>query len=199
MVDLNVDELYAKQLSPIDVSNALSLQNLILPAGTAKIAETEYQIRVNSSPLLLADLNNLPIKTVNGATVYIKDVAQVHDGFNVQGNIVRSNGSRGVLLTITRNGKASTLDIVNAVKATLPRILSTVPPELKVTPLADQSVFVRAAIDGVEREALIAAGLTGLMILLFLGSWREHADCLHFDSALDFDFALDSESVGRND
>ncbi len=172
MVDLNLDELYAKQLAPIDVSNALTLQNSILPAGTAKLGETEYQIRVNSSPLKLDELNNLPVKTVNGATVYVKDVAQVHDGFNVQGNIVRSNGARGVLLTITRNGKASTLDIVNAVKAALPRILSTVPPELKVVPLADQSVFVRAAIDGVERETLIAAALTGLMILLFLGSWR---------------------------
>ncbi len=172
MVDLNLDELYAKQLSPIDVSNALTLQNSILPAGTAKLGETEYQIRVNSSPLKLDELNNLPVKTVNGTTVYVKDVAQVHDGFNVQNNIVRSNSARGVLLTITRNGKASTLDIVNAVKAALPRILSTVPPELKVVPLADQSVFVRAAIDGVERETLIAAGLTGLMILLFLGSWR---------------------------
>ena len=172
MVDLNLDELYAKQLSPIDVSNALTLQNLILPAGTAKIAETEYQIRVNSSPLQLEELNNLPVKTVNGATVYIKDIAQVRDGFSVQGNIVRSNGSRGILLTVTRNGKASTLDIVDQVKAALPRILSTVPPELKVVPLADQSVFVRASITGVEREALIAAGLTGLMILLFLGSWR---------------------------
>jgi multidrug efflux pump subunit AcrB len=172
MVDLNLDELYAKQLSPADVSNALTLQNIILPAGTAKLAETEYQIRVNSSPLKLDELNNLPVKTVNGTTVYIKDVAQVHDGFTVQGNIVRSNSARGVLLTITRNGKASTLDIVNAVKAALPRILSTVPPELKVVPLADQSVFVRASIDGVEREALIAAALTGLMILLFLGSWR---------------------------
>jgi len=172
MVDLNLDELYAKQLSPIDVSNALSLQNLILPAGTAKIGETEYQVRVNSSPLLLNELNDLPIKTVNGTPIYMKDVAQVKDGFNVQGNIVRSNGSRGVLITVTRNGKASTLDIVNAVKAALPRILSTVSTELHVMPLADQSVFVRASIDGVEREALIAASLTGLMILLFLGSWR---------------------------
>ncbi len=172
MVDLNLDELYAKQLSPIDISNAITAQNLILPAGTAKFGETEYQVRVNSSPLELDELNNLPIKTVNGAAVYIRDVAQVKDGFAVQGNIVRSNGSRGVLLTVTRNGRASTLDIVNQVKAALPRILATVPPELKVTPLADQSVFVRAAIDGVEREALIAAGLTGLMILLFLGSWR---------------------------
>jgi len=172
MVDLNLEELYAKQLSPIDVSNALNLQNLILPAGTAKLAETEYQVRVNSSPTELKDLNDLPIKTVNGATVYIKDVAQVRDGFQVQNNIVRTNGTRGVLITVTRNGKASTLSIVNAVKAVLPRILANVPPELKVTALADQSVFVRASIQGVLREALIAAGLTGLMILLFLGSWR---------------------------
>jgi multidrug efflux pump subunit AcrB len=172
MVDLNLDELYAKQLSPIDVSNALNLQNLILPAGTAKLANTEYQVQVNSSPLQLKDLNDLPIKTVNGATVYIKDVAQVRDGFNVQNNIVRTNGSRGVLITVTRNGKASTLAIVNAVKSALPRILANVPPELKVTALADQSIFVRASIEGVLREALIAAGLTGLMILLFLGSWR---------------------------
>jgi multidrug efflux pump subunit AcrB len=172
MVDLNLDDLYAKQLSPIDVSNALSLQNLILPAGTVKLAGTEYLVRVNSSPVLLDELNSLPIKTVNGATVYIRDVAQVHDGFNVQNNIVRMNGSRGVLLTITRNGKASTLAIVQAVKDALPRILASLPRELKVVALADQSVFVRATIGGVEREALIAAALTGLMILLFLGSWR---------------------------
>jgi multidrug efflux pump subunit AcrB len=172
MVDLNLDELYAKQLSPIDVSNALTLQNLILPTGTAKLAETEYHIKVNSSPLVLDELNNLPIKTVNGAPVYIKDVAQVRDGFSVQNNIVRTNGNRGVLMTVTRTGNASTLDIVNGVKKALPKILSTVTPELKLTTLADQSIFVRASIQGVEREALIAAGLTGMMILLFLGSWR---------------------------
>src|SRR5579862_1436038 len=172
MVDLNPDLLYANQLSPIDVSNALNLQNLIIPAGTAKMAKTEYQVRVNSSPEILADLNDMPIKTVNGATVRIKDVAQVRDGFQVQNNIVRTNGTRGVLITITRNGQASTLSIVNAVKAQLPRILANVTPELKVTALADQSVFVLASIKGVLREALIAAGLTGLMILLFLGSWR---------------------------
>ena len=172
MVDLDQDELYARQLSPIDISNALNLQNLILPAGTAKMAKTEYQVRVNSSPVAMADLNLLPIKTVNGATVFMKDVAQVRDGFSPQNNIVRTNGSRGVLITITRSGKASTLSIVNAVKAALPRILANVPPELKVTALADQSVFVRGAIEGVVREAAIAAVLTGLMILLFLGSWR---------------------------
>jgi multidrug efflux pump subunit AcrB len=172
MVDLNLDELYAKQLSPIDISNALNAQNLILPAGTAKLAKTEYQIRVNSSPVVLDELNNLPIKTVNGATIYMKDVAQIRDGFSVQNNIVRTNGSRGVLITITRNGKASTLAIVNAVKAALPRILANVTPELKVVALADQSIFVRASIRSVLREALIAAALTGLMILLFLGSLR---------------------------
>jgi len=172
MVDLNLDELYAKQLSPIDVSNALTLQNLILPTGTAKLAETEYHIKVNSSPLVLNELNNLPIKTVNGAPVYIKDVAQVRDGFSVQNNIVRTNGSRGVLMTVTRTGKASTLDIVNGVQSELKTILKSLPPELNVTTLADQSIFVRSSITGVEREALIAAGLTGMMILLFLGSWR---------------------------
>src|ERR1700694_5791436 len=135
MVDLNLDDLYAKQLAPIDVSNTLTLQNLILPAGTAKLGGTEYQIKVNSSPLILDELNNLPIKTVNGATVYIKDVAQVRDGFSVQNNIVRTNGARGVLMSVTRTGKASTLTIVNAVKAALPRILSTLPPELNVVTL----------------------------------------------------------------
>jgi multidrug efflux pump subunit AcrB len=172
MVDLNLDELYARQLSPLDVSNALTLQNLILPTGTVKLAKTEYLVRLNSSPISLSDLNDLPIKTVNGATVYIKDVAQVHDGFSVQKNIVRTNGSRGVLMTITRNGNASTLAIVDAVKAALPKILANVPRELKVVTLGDQSIFVRASIQGVVREALIAAGLTGAMILLFLGSWR---------------------------
>jgi multidrug efflux pump subunit AcrB len=172
MVDLNLDELYAKQLSPNDVSVALNQQNLILPTGTAKLAGTEYHIKVNSSPLLLDDLNNLPIRTVNGAPVYMKDVAQVRDGFSVQNNIVRTNGSRGVLMTVTRTGKASTLDIVNGVQGELKKILTTLPPGLNVTTLADQSIFVRASIQGVEREALIAAALTGMMILLFLGSWR---------------------------
>jgi multidrug efflux pump subunit AcrB len=171
-VDLNLDELYAKQLSPIDISNALNLQNLILPAGTAKFAQTEYQIKVNSSLDRIDEFNNLPIKTVNGATVYMKDVAQVHDGFQPQTSIVRTNGSRGVLMTISRIGQASTLSLVDSVKATLPKILATLPRELNVVTLGDQSLFVRAAIQGVLKEAVIAAGLTGLMILLFLGSWR---------------------------
>ncbi len=172
MVDLNLHELYAKQLSPIDVSNALNLQNLILPAGTAKFAQTEYPVRLNSSPSVVSEFNDLPIKTVNGATIYMKDVATVHDGFSPQQNIVRTNGSRGVLLTVTRNGKASTLAIVNAVKNAMPKVMSTVTQDLKLSIFGDQSVFVRASVEGVLRETLIAAFLTGTVILLFLGSWR---------------------------
>src|SRR6202522_454414 len=172
VVDLDPNALYAKQLSPIDVSNAFSQQNLIVPAGTIKVGDTEYAVRLNSSPEILSDLNNLPVKTVNGATVYLKDVATVRDGFSVQTNIVRTNGTRGVLLTILRNGQASTLDIVNKVKAALPRIEAAPPPALKISQLFDQSVFVAAAISGVVKEAAAAALLTGLMILLFLGSWR---------------------------
>jgi multidrug efflux pump subunit AcrB len=172
VVDLDPSALYAKQLSAIDVSNAFVQQNLIVPAGTVKVGDTEYAVRVNSSPELIGDMNNLPVKTVNGATVYLKDVATVRDGFSVQQNIVRTNGTRGALLTILRNGQASTLDIVNKVKAQLPRIEAAMPPSLKVRQLFDQSLFVRASINGVVREATIAALLTGLMILLFLGSWR---------------------------
>jgi multidrug efflux pump subunit AcrB len=172
MVDLNLDDLYAKQLSPIDVSNALNLQNLIVPAGTTKFAGTEYPVRLNSSVRAVDDFNNLPIKTVNGATVYMKDVATVHDGFVPQTSIVRTNGSRGVLLTVTRNGRASTLSVVTAVKSALPKILTTVTEDLKLSVFGDQSLFVRSAIGGVVRETLIAAVLTGGVILLFLGSWR---------------------------
>jgi multidrug efflux pump subunit AcrB len=150
----------------------VNLQSLILPAGTVKIADREYQVRLNSSPEVLAEMNNLPVKTVNGATIYLKDVATVHDGFSVQTNIVRTNGTRGALLTVMRNGQASTLDIVNQVKAALPKIFAGMPPELKVRQLFDQSLFVRASINGVLRESISAAILTGLMILMFLGSWR---------------------------
>src|SRR5579883_1684205 len=167
MVDLNLDELYAKQLAPIDVSNALTLQNLILPAGTAKFSSVEYPVHLNSSPLAIAEFNDLPIKTVNGATIYMKDVATVHDGFTPQQNIVRTNGSRGVLLTVTRNGNASTLAIVNAVKNELPRIMGTLTQDLKLSVFGDQSLFVRAAVAGVVRKTLIAALLTGIVILLF--------------------------------
>ena len=172
MIDLNPDELYAKHLSPLDISNALTLQNLILPAGTAKLGAIEYQVKVNSSPVTLDEMNNLPIKTVNGATVYMKDVAQVRDGYQVQTSIVRANGSKGALLTVLKSGNASTLTIVDRIKNALPKVLAGLPAALKVTPLFDQSMFVRAAIQGVAREAVIAAVLTGIMILLFLGSWR---------------------------
>jgi multidrug efflux pump subunit AcrB len=172
MVDLNPDQLYAKGLSAADVSATLGNQNLIFPAGTAKIGDKDYQVRLNSSPRILAEMNDMPLKVVNGATVYLKDVAQVRDGYSVQTSIVRTNGSRGALLTVLRNGKASTLAVVNNVKAALPKILAGLPRELNVRQLFDQSLFVRAAINGVVREAVIAAFLTGMMILLFLGSWR---------------------------
>jgi multidrug efflux pump subunit AcrB len=172
MVDLNPDQLTAKGLSASDVSSALGNQNLIFPAGTAKIGDKDYQIRTNSSPRVMAELNYMPLRVINGATVYLKDVAQVRDGYSVQTSIVRTNGTRGALLTVMRSGKASTLAVVNNVKAALPKILAGLPPALKVKQLFDQSIFVRAAINGVVREGVIAAMLTGLMILLFLGSWR---------------------------
>jgi multidrug efflux pump subunit AcrB len=172
MVDLNPDQLTAKGLSASDVSSALGNQNLIFPAGTAKIGDRDYQIRTNSSPRVLDELNYMPLRVVNGATVYLKDVAQVRDGYSVQSSIVRTNGTRGALLTVMRNGQASTLAVVNNVKAAMPKILAGLPPALKVRELFDQSLFVRAAINGVVREGVIAAMLTGLMILLFLGSWR---------------------------
>jgi CzcA family heavy metal efflux pump len=172
MIDLNPNLLQAKGLSPQDVLNALTNQNLILPAGTAKIDEFEYDVRVNASPRTVAELNTLPIKQVGSSTVYVQDVANVRDGFAPQTNIVRQDGHRGVLLSILKAGTASTISVVQGTRDLLPRIAQTLPPELKIQPLADQSVFVKAAISGVIREALIAACLTALMILLFLGSWR---------------------------
>jgi multidrug efflux pump subunit AcrB len=172
MVDIDPEALYSRQLSATDISNAINNQNLILPAGTAKIGSRDYFIQLNSSPTTVAAMNDLPVKTSNGATTFMKDVAQVHDGFAVQTNIVRQNGRRSTLLTVLKNGQASTLDIVNQVKAALPNILAGLPPGLQIAPLFDQSLFVRAAMNGVVREAGIAAVLTALMILLFLGSWR---------------------------
>lgn len=172
MIDLNPDLLQAKGLSPQDVLNALTNQNLVLPGGTAKIDEFEYDVRVNSSPRTVAELNTLPIKQVGNSTVYVQDVANVRDGFAPQTNIVRQDGHRGVLLSILKAGTASTISVVQGTRELLPRIAQTLPPELKIQPLADQSIFVKAAIGGVIREALIAACLTALMILLFLGSWR---------------------------
>jgi len=172
MVDLDPDKLASYGISPSDVSLAVNNENLILPAGTAKIGEQEYQVRLNSSTDTVAELNNLPIKTVNGATVYIKDVAHVRDGFLIQTNVVHADGKRGVLLPILKSGGHSTLQVVSDAKAALPAILPTLSKDLKVTPMFDQSLFVEAAVSNVVHEAIIAAGLTALMILIFLGSWR---------------------------
>jgi multidrug efflux pump subunit AcrB len=172
-VDLNPNALQSKGLSALDVVNAISLQNLILPSGTSKIGGKEYDVDVpNAAPQTIDELNRIPIKTIGGTTIYVKDVAWVRDGFPPQTNIVRVNGQRSVLLTIQKAGDASTLSVISRVKALLPQIASTVPPELKMDPLADQSIFVLGAISGVVREALIAACLTALMILIFLGNWR---------------------------
>jgi multidrug efflux pump subunit AcrB len=172
MVDLDLDALYARGLSPNDVSNAIITQNLIVPAGTAKIGPTENLVRLNSSPDTIDTFNDIPVKSINDVPVYIKDVAQVRDGYAVQTNVVRRDGRRAVLMTILKNEGASTLAVVNQVRQALPRIQATLPPELKLEFLFDQSVFVRAAVEGVLKEGAIAAGLTALMILLFLGSWR---------------------------
>ncbi len=171
-VDLNLPALKSKNLLPQDVVNAITAQNLVLPSGTTKIGPTEYDVLVDANPRLIDDLNHLPIKVVNGATIYISDVAQVHDGYTPQQNAVRQDGVRGALLTIMKAGNASTLDVVAGIKAILPKVMATVSPDLHVKEFADQSLFVRAAISGVLREGVIAAALTALMILLFLGSWR---------------------------
>ena len=171
-VDIDLAALKAKNLAPQDVVNAFNAQNFILPSGTAKIGETEYNVSLNSNPAVLAALNDLPVKTVNGSVIRVGDVAQVHDGYQPQQNVVRLDGVRGVLLTVLKSGAASTLSVVDGVKKAMPRILSGLPPELDVKEFADQSLFVRAAVNGVVKEGVIAALLTAVMILLFLGSWR---------------------------
>src|SRR5271170_326620 len=171
-VDLDTTALQSKGLSPNDVVNAINLQNLILPAGTAKIGTFEYEVDMNGAPQTVPELNDLPVKTVGTTTIYIHDVANVRDGFPPQTNIVRVNGQRSALMTILKSGDASTLDIISSVKALLPTIKASLPPALVINPLSDQSVFVKASILGVVREAIIAACLTGFMILIFLGSWR---------------------------
>ena len=171
-VDLDLARLYAKGVSPSDVSTAVNAQNVILPAGSAKLGTREYNVRLNSSPDIVDQINAMPIKQVDGAMVYIGDVAHVRDGAGVQTNIVRQNGKHGVYLTLLKTGHASSLAVVNQVKALLARLKPSLPRALDIQYLADQSIFVRASISGVVREALIAACLTALMILLFLGSWR---------------------------
>ena len=171
-VDLNTQALQSKGLGPSDVVDAIGNQNLILPGGTSKIGTLEYNVEINGSPRTVAELNNLPIRSLNGTTIYVRDVAHVRDGYPPQTNVVRSDGIRGALMSVLKSGNESTIDIVAGIRALLPTVLASLPPELKVTPVADQSVFVRASINGVLREALIAAGLTAFMILVFLGSWR---------------------------
>jgi multidrug efflux pump subunit AcrB len=172
MLNLDPKLLQSKGLAPADVLSAMAAQNVVLPGGTAKIGQDEYDIRINSSPVTLAGISNLPLRQVNGTTIYMHDVATVSDGSIPQTNIVRQDGHRGVLVTVLKSGNASTLSVVSGIRALLPRIASTVSPDLRMKPIGDQSIFVRASIDGVVREAVIAAMLTGLMILLFLGSWR---------------------------
>lgn len=171
-VDLNLPALQSKGLSPSDVVNAIAAQNLILPSGTIKIGQFEYQVATNSAPQTIQELNDLPIRSVNGAMVYIHDVAHVRDGFPPQTNIVRVDGQRASLLNILKTGNASTLDIVKGVRSKVGSLKSQLPAALKITPLGDQSIFVRASIEGVVHEGVIAACLTAIMILVFLGSWR---------------------------
>jgi multidrug efflux pump subunit AcrB len=172
MVDLDPDQLFARGLSAADVSAAVNAQNLILPAGTAKIGATDFNVKVNSSPEIVDAFNEIPVKTVNGAPVYLRDVAQVRDGYAVQTNVVRRDGKRAVLLPILKGEGASTLDVVARVREALPGIQAQMPPELKLEIMFDQSVFVREAVNGVLKEGAVAAGLTALLILVFLGSWR---------------------------
>jgi len=172
MVDIDSRALQAKRLSPLDVVNAINAQNLVLPTGTAKIGAFEYNVALNGSPATIAELNALPVRTTASGTIYIRDVAQVHDGFQPQTNIVRHDGQRAVLVNILKYGTASTLDIVERVKAQLPLMQAGLPPDLEIKTAVDQSIFVRAAVDGVVHEAILAGCLTAIMILLFLGSWR---------------------------
>jgi multidrug efflux pump subunit AcrB len=173
-ITINMDQnaMQSKGIAPGDILNAVSLQNVVMPSGTIKIGESEYDVRTNGTPRSVDQIGNLPIKQVPGTTVYLRDLSSVSDGFQVQTNIVRQDSHRGVLVTVLKSGNASTLDVVKGIRNLLPRVASIAPPNLRMVPLADQSIFVRAAVSGVIREAVIAAALTGLMILLFLGSWR---------------------------
>ncbi len=199
MVDIDPNALYAKHLSAADVSNALGAQNIILPAGTARVGNTEYVVRTNSSPTTIAALNDLPIRASQGAIVYIKDVAQVRNGYAVQTNIVRSNGHRSAFLTVLKNGQASTLDIVNKVREALPRVKADLPPALRITPLFDQSVFVRSSIKEVLREATHCGDSHRFDDLVIFGQLAQHTDRLYFDSVVDSDIALYFSGDGRND
>jgi multidrug efflux pump subunit AcrB len=172
MIDLNEGLIQSKGLAPQDVLNAVQQQNLIVPSGTAKIGSFEYDVRLNGSPRTVPELNELPVKVVGNSTIYLRDVANIRDGFSPQTNIVRQDGRRGALVSILKAGNASTISVVEGIRDLLPRVAQTLPPELKILPLADQSIFVRSSVNGVIREAVIAACLTAVMILLFLGNWK---------------------------
>src|ERR1700761_2259146 len=172
MINLDQNLMQSKHITSNDVLKAVNAQNLILPSGTAKIGDSELDVRLNSAPRSLAELSQIPVKQAGATTIYLRDVATVSDGSALQTNVVRQDGRRGVLLSILKAGNASTLDVVSGIRALLPRIAAIIPPEVKMTFLGDQSTFVRAAISSVLREGTIAAALTGLMILLFLGNWR---------------------------
>src|SRR5688572_23268148 len=174
-VDLDLPAMQARGLAPADVVNAVGTQNLILPSGTVKFGEMEFSVRMNASPDAIQGLNDLPVRTQGGTTTYLKDVAQVRDGFAPQTNIVRQDGERGVLLSVMKNANVSTLDIVANIRERLPRASAILPPDIKVALLFDQSLFVKASVTAVVIEALIAAALTALLVLLFLGSWRSTA------------------------
>jgi len=173
-ITISMDQaaMQSKGIAPGDILDAVARQNVVMPSGTIKIGQSEYDVRTNSAPRTIEELSNLPVRQINGTTIYLKDVASVSDGFQVQTNMVRQDGRRGVLISVLKNGNSSTLDVVKGIRTILPRVAQTVPSELKMTPLSDQSIFVRGAVQGVIREAVIAAVLTAIMILVFLGSWR---------------------------
>ena len=198
MVDINPQALYAHKLSAGDVSSALNSQSLILPTGSAKIGTREYRVEMNNSPSIPEQFNNLPVKTVDGVTIYLRDVAQVRDGAAVQSNIVRHDGRRGVLLTVLKNGKVSTIDIVNRIKAQLPRILSSLPPEFKVRTLFDQSVFVKSSDSGCGEGSRGGGHADRVDDPAVSGKLAQHADRVHLDSAFDSDFARGVVRDGRN-
>ena len=198
-VDLDLKKCQSLDVSPTEVSNAINLQSVILPSGTVKIGDREYNVLLNNSPDILTRLNDMPIKQVNGATIYVRDVAQVRDGYSPQINMVKLNGEKAALLPVLKNGSASTVDVVNGVLGMLPQVKTTLPPTLDVQPLFDQSIFVKAALQGVVVEGTTAATLTALMILLFLGSWRSTHHRGHLDSAGDLLLAHRAGRAGQDD
>ena len=198
MVDIDPQALFSRGLSATDISAALNNESVILPTGSAKIGSREYRVEMNNTPSVVEQFNGLPVKSIKGTTIYMRDIAQVRDGYMVQTNIVRHNGARGALLTALKSGGASTIDIVQRIKDALPRIASTLPPGLKIETLFDQSIFVRAAIQDVLREAARGRRSNRLDDPAFSRKLAEHLDRLHFDSALDFHVARDPVRDGGN-